>query len=111
MHLALEPGEHTQIVLPLSSELTGESLVLILLGGHFSEGIRVHAIDFLRDVPRLVLDRLSFRIIVRVLVGSMRADNVLGRYGIAAGTDFLPVGRDSKRLARTALSLRHHLSD
>ena len=47
VHLALEPGEHTQIVLPLSSELTGESLVLILLGSHFSEGIRVHAVNLL----------------------------------------------------------------
>ena len=47
VHLALEPGEHTQIVLPLSSELTGESLVLILLGGHLSEGIRVHAVNLL----------------------------------------------------------------
>ena len=96
MHLALEPGEHTQVVLPLSSELTGESLVLILLGGHFSEGIRVHAIDFLRDVPRLVLDRFSFRVVVRVLVGSMCADNVLGRYGIAAGTDFLSIRGERK---------------
>ena len=109
VHLALEPGKHAQVVLPLSGEPAGESLVLILLGGHFSEGIRVHAVDFLRDVPRLVLDRLSFRIVVRVLVGSMRADNVLGRYGIAAGTELLPGRRKRKRLTRTALGLRHHL--
>ena len=111
VHLALEPGKHAQVVLPLSSEPAGESLVLILLGGHLSEGIRVHAIDFLRDVPRLVLDRLSFRVVVRVLVGSMCADNVLGRYGIAAGTDLLPGRRKRKRLTRTALGLRHHLPD
>ena len=109
VHLALEPGEHTQVVLPLSGEPAGESLVLILLGGHLSEGIRVHAVDFLRDVPRLVLDRLSFRVVVRVLVGSMRADNILGRYGIAAGTDFLSIRGERKRLARAALGLRHHL--
>ena len=111
VHLALEPGKHAQVVLPLSGEPAGESLVLILLGSHLSEGIIVHAVDFLRDVPRLVLDRLSFRIVVRVLVGSMRADNVLGRYGIAAGTDLLPGRRKRKRLTRTALGLRHHLPD
>ena len=96
VHLALEPGKHAQVVLPLSGEPAGESLVLILLGGHLSEGIRVHAVDFLRDVPRLVLDRLSFRIVVRVLVGSMRADNILGRYGISAGTDFLSIRGERK---------------
>ena len=96
MHLALKTCEHTQIVLPLSSELTGESLVLILLGGHFSEGIRVHAVNLLRDVPRLVLNRLSFRVVVRVLVRSMCADNILGHYGIAAGTDFLSI-RDERK--------------
>ena len=111
VHLALIASDHTQVILPLGGESAGESPVLVLLGSRLSQQVRVYAVDFLRDVLCFLLYRVFSGVVVRVLVGGVRGRYGFGRDSVTTGTDFLPVGRDSKRLTGTALSLRHSLPE